>query len=210
MTPENGLLQKLGVYIDEYFLSEKECSELRNIMAMSKRFDAGVYKAELKTSALDATIRTTKYCDVPDENHQEIFGRIHALKKTLEEFFQSTFSEMIERPKYLCYQPGDFFAPHTDDGQNRRINISIYLNSQVKQAEQEPSQMLNDVYCGGELKLYGLIKSSGWENRGVTVAGKEGTLVAYPVDLVHEVTPILAGSRFAIVSRFLANTQGSL
>lgn len=209
MTPAISLLQKLGVYVDEQFLSEEECSELQELMLTAKKFEAGVHKKGKKNQQSDTTVRTTQYCDIPYQSHQKICNRIYALKNRFEELFQSKYSEVIEPPKYLCYQPGDFFAQHTDTGQNRRINISVYLNNQIEESEEDKKgiqQTKNISYSGGELKLYGLIKSCGWEKRGITVPGKAGTLVAYPVDLVHEVTPILSGARFAIVSRFLSHS----
>ena len=111
--------------------------------------------------------------------------------------FQERYANIWEKPKFLQYQTGDYFSPHTDEQRHRRLNISIYLNNQAKSAN-------SNEYSGGELTLYGLVKSAGWENRGITTPGVQGMLVAYPVNIVHEVTPVEKGSRYAIVTRFLS------
>jgi len=52
------------------------------------------------------------------------------------------------------------------------------------------------------LTLYGLIPNPRWENYGFTVENEAGLLIAFPSGIVHEVTPVVRGRRFSIVSWF--------
>lgn len=194
-----SLLRKLGIYVDENFLSPEICDELCQLMRSAPKSDLGIYLQEENTQKLDEKVRTTKSCELPLHYRNDMLERVHALKPKLECFFSETFSKKIESPKYLYYREGDFFSPHKDTQLNRRINLTFYLNSPEGSDSAESHR-----YSGGELKLYGLFKTPRWEKRGISVPGNRGTLVAYPVDVLHEVTPILSGTRFAIVSRFLS------
>ena len=191
------LLRKLGLYIDEQFLTHKECQELSEEMAHSQKTTGQVYSEESETEYSDLQLRQTQTCHVSLQSHDRIASRILTIKPLLEEHFKEQYSSAWETPKFLQYKTGNYFKPHTDAQACRRLNLSIYLNNQS--ANQTPGS-----YCGGELTLYGLIQSPGWQKRGMTVPGIQGMLIAYPVDILHEVTPVEFGSRYAIVSRFLS------
>jgi predicted 2-oxoglutarate/Fe(II)-dependent dioxygenase YbiX len=192
-----ALLRKLGLYIDEQFLSADECLQLCNEMQAAEKISGNVYSEDSKKEYADLSLRKTMTCLVSQSSQDTVASRLLAIKPHLEEVFQEQYANIWEKPKFLQYRTGDYFSPHTDDQAHRRLNISIYLNSQAKSAN-------SNEYSGGELTLYGLIKSAGWQNRGITIPGVQGMLVAYPVNIVHEVTPVENGARYAIVSRFLS------
>ena len=138
--------------------------------------------------------RMTKEIYQPYKNINE---RLNELRPQLEVFFGNALASDFEKAKFLKYDPGDFFAPHTDAQYRRKINITINLNTSINATGE-----LN--FEGGELQLYGLIKKPEFTNKGISAPSTAGCLIAYPVDVVHEVTPIKSGTRFSIVSRFLS------
>ncbi|MBL4672744.1 MAG: 2OG-Fe(II) oxygenase [Arenicella sp.] len=192
-----SLLRKLGLYIDEQFLPSDECEKLCTEMHEANKTTGKVYSEESKHEYANLQMRKTQTCLVSQQSQEAIASRILAIKPHLQEVFQEQYADVWEEPKFLEYKTGDYFLPHTDDQAHRLLNISIYLNSQS-------SSIKDTGYCGGELTLYGLIKSPGWQNRGISVPGVRGTLIAYPVNIRHEVTTVDRGSRYAIVSRFLS------
>ncbi len=194
-----SLLSKLGIFIVEDFMVPSECDALREEMIHSEKNQAGIYNQAMNAEYISRPLRKTLYCQVSDATHQSFTNRICALKPQLEQFFNIQLAESFEHPKYLHYSKGDFFAPHTDGQLTRKINITINLND-------KDTQSTDAGYDGGTLILYGLIKQNAFKNRGIAAPDSIGCLIAYPVDIVHEVTPVISGSRFTIVSRFLSDS----
>ena len=188
------LLQQLGIYIAPHFLTQSECNTLCQEMMSSPTSEAATYRESDKREKVDHAVRQTLYCHISNELHHLITTKISQIRPALETFFQSSLHDAFEHPKYLHYREGDFFSPHTDNQLNRKINITINLNDQDSEHSFE----------GGDLQLYGLLTKGAFKNRGIAAPNHAGCLIAYPVDIVHEITPILSGSRFAIVSRFLS------
>ncbi len=75
------------------------------------------------------------------------------------------------------YEVGDHFKGHYDGAQmnNKRNDFSMTL-------------FLNDDYKGGELVV-----------EGQTIKPKKGYAVIYPSNLLHEVKPVLEGTRYAAI-----------
>jgi predicted 2-oxoglutarate/Fe(II)-dependent dioxygenase YbiX len=197
--PTTDLLGKLGIYVDTDFMSPTECSVLCQEMLDSRKTEAGTYDEKNEIERIAHTIRKTQYCHLSDELHGVVTNKIKQLKPKLEHFFQSRYSDLFEGPKYLIYRQGDFFSPHIDSQLNRKINVTVFLNKQT-------TETVELSYQGGSLILYGLMKDRAFKNRGIVAPTKAGCLIAYPVDVVHEITPVLSGARFAIVSRFLSDS----
>lgn len=195
--PTTQLLRSLGIFIIEDFMLASECSSLCYEVRHSDKTEAGTLSESDRVERIDNHIRRTKYGEISKSSHASIHQRIRDLKPSLENFFNESLADELEQPKYLHYAKGDFFAPHTDEQFNRKINITINLNSRKGQS---PDQG----YEGGDLQLYGLIKQDGFNKRGIAAPSHSGCLIAYPVNIVHEVTPITSGERFSIVSRFLS------
>jgi predicted 2-oxoglutarate/Fe(II)-dependent dioxygenase YbiX len=90
----------------------------------------------------------------------------------------------------LRYRPGGHYKPHADSenwhreqrqwvrGMDRDYSILVYLN---------------DGYDGGELRF---------PNFGFRLQPRAGLLVCFPSDhrYLHEVAPVTAGTRYALVS----------
>jgi SM-20-related protein len=110
----------------------------------------------------------------------------------------------VQRPQFLRYREGDFFAAHQDRGSDRRgaefaqqreISVVIFLNDET--SEDRP-----DTYEGGALTLFGLLDSDDDRSVGLPVSGEAGALIGFPSEMLHEVTPITRGERFTVVSWF--------
>jgi predicted 2-oxoglutarate/Fe(II)-dependent dioxygenase YbiX len=192
-----GLLQKLGVYVEENFLPETLCAEICSQMEKAVKTEDGLWSDNKSIEYKNSKHRQSHTCHIPEAARIPIEKKVLAAKVKIEKVFDEEYSAVLERPKFLRYSVVSFFAPHTDNQLNRKINISIYLNSQTTNGN-------SGDYSGGVLNLYNLIESKGWEGRGVPIPGKAGMLIAYPARILHEVTPVTEGFRYAIVSRYLS------
>lgn len=174
-------------------MSASECEALCKEMHVAKKTHAASYSKKHKAEQVDLRIRKTTYCSTSNKSHIEVTNRVKAIKPTLEGFFNTPLADSFKHPKFLTYGEGDLFSPHTDGQLDRKINITINLNITNRQTD----------YQGGEHQLYGLINKGVFKNRGIVARSSAGTLIAYPLGIVHKVTPITRGARFCIVSRFL-------
>jgi predicted 2-oxoglutarate/Fe(II)-dependent dioxygenase YbiX len=192
---------KLGVFVAPSFLDLDTCTRIRDEMRM-----APIEEARVGDGYIDENKRKTSVSEVSNETRRLIETRVLALKPRIEEYFGFQLADELERPKFLIYKLGNFFSPHTDrrkpeaEGLQifklRRVNVILYLNG-------ESDVPGPDVYGGGQLTLYGLVKRAGWEYYGFPITGAPGLLVAFNSQLLHEVTPTIHGERFNIVTRFL-------
>src|SRR5262249_39419903 len=122
-------------------------------------------------------------------------------KGLLEEHFKISLTE-CEEPQFLRYDPGDYFVAHQDGNTGmlqfdreriRIVSVIIFLNSQSDDGE-------IDTYTDGDLVLHKYGFGGGNGNSRVVVRGEAGTLVAFPSETTHEVTPVTSGGRFSIAS----------
>lgn len=199
--PIENLLSKLGVLVIDNFMSAEECKALCLQMQKAKKTEAMAYSGHSGLDRIDHSVRKTNYCEVSDLIKCDLIKKTLKLKPTLESFFNTDLDDNFEHPKFLLYETGDFFSPHTDAQLNRKINLSVNLNYKAPNSETTMDDI--DSYWGGDLMLYGLFKGNGLAKKGICAPSTIGSLIAYQVDVIHEVTPIEHGSRYAIVSRFL-------
>lgn len=195
------LLQKLGVYIDTEFLPIDLCDEICQAMDVAAKRPAPIYDEQKDATALKPELRSSYYADVPIPLGQQIAAMVRGVQPAIERHFCEKYHPTnYEPPKFLVYEEGNFFDLHKDDQLKRKINISIYLNAEAK----DP---IGHEYTGGNLILYGLIKEQAFATKGIALNGLKGMLVAYRSETPHEVTKILNGKRYAVVSRFLDQNE---
>lgn len=102
-----------------------------------------------------------------------------------------------EGVSFVRYETGGFYKPHVDRAHvpswpltaKRQITIVIFVESS---RDAEPS----GAFTGGVLRLFPD------EGDPIEIISKGGTLVAFPADMCHEVTPVKSGRRDTIVDWF--------
>ena len=143
------------------------------------------------------------HAEVSRSTAEFVRERLRALKPKLEEHFELSLYD-CEKPQFLVYKEGDYFLPHRDGEDHpdkpeyvkkRQISITIFLN-------QDSIEPAPDTYCGGALTFYGLIDDPKWKKYGFQLNSETGLMVAFRSVLLHEVTTVTYGTRFAIVSWF--------
>lgn len=87
------------------------------------------------------------------------------------------------------------FGEMNQFGPERKVTIVIYLNDETD----EPTQ---HSYQGGNLTFYGLVKNETFEEFGYPIKGEAGKLIAFPSTVMHEVTPVIRGTRYVISSAY--------
>ena len=118
-----------------------------------------------------------------DESTEWIYERIAYVIKSLNQEFFNFHLYGIDKLQFTIYNSlGDFYKPHLDSG----IGIDVRKLSFVIQLS-DPN-----TYEGSNLEIYNT-------ETGQIVNKNQGTLVAFPSYTLHEVTPIISGTRYSLV-----------
>jgi predicted 2-oxoglutarate/Fe(II)-dependent dioxygenase YbiX len=171
-----------GVFIRPGFWSAAACVRVRQAMDAADLSPAEIYQDGYR---VDETVRRTFEVDVDAALVRDVTAAIAAVQPSVSRFFAAPLAAS-EGPGFLRYPPGGFYAPHRDclpgarDAFPRRIAVVLFLNH----AE------------GGVLRLYDERDSP------LDIAPVQGTLIAFPATWLHEVLPVTAGVRDAIVDWF--------
>lgn len=197
-----SILRKLGIYVDEHFLSPELCLKMLSTLSLCECSQAPVKKGG--TNYINKKTRKTLLLNPPESCHEIISQKHSLLQPKLERFFDINIMGQ-ETSQYLRYRSGDYFIPHADESSAhassnsylRKISIICYLNTQV---EDIASTIGN--FQEGELVLYGLLDDQKSKTSGFPISATAGLLIAFKSDLLHEVCPITAGERYSIVSWF--------
>jgi len=94
---------------------------------------------------------------------------------------------------FLRYADGGFYRAHRDrasvaswpDAARRAIALVVFLNGS---RDQDP----DGAFAGGALRVFA-------DDDAIDVVPRQGMLVAFPADLLHEVLEVVAGTRDTIV-----------
>ncbi|MEQ1898445.1 MAG: 2OG-Fe(II) oxygenase [Vicinamibacterales bacterium] len=198
-------LRQLGIFTAPGFLSPDECAEWRARAATSRSHAAHVYRNN--EVLLDEEQRRTLEVTVEDAIHDATRDRILGLRQELARHFAADL-EGLDHLRCMKYREGDFFKLHADVPRpedideasrfagvlRRRVSIVTFLNDPAHASEP---------YAGGELTLFGLMQGAA-ADYGFPVDAETGLMVAFPAGMLHEVSPVLSGSRFTLVTWFLA------
>jgi SM-20-related protein len=202
--PTAEFFARFGLYVVPQFLDAELCREIVDYARQSDWSPAEVIRGS--DSLLDEASRRTLRRRVPRVKRADIKERLHALKPALEEYFHLPLLH-FEEPQVLRYRENDFFQAHRDSTpeqgshevtRNRRISVTIFLNSQSEES-------IDGAYSGGSLVFYGLLPDARAKECGFPLQAHAGTLVAFPSDLLHEVKPVLRGERYSVVSWYAAD-----
>ena len=146
----------------------------------------------LVTSARRATV-----VEVPDALRAEVQDVLERLRPLMAEHFGRRL-DAVEEPQFLRYRTGDYFVAHQDgntplihdDTRFRQVTVVIFMSEQSDDGHAA-------TYRGGSLVLHG---GRDDPDGRVPLAPAPGTLVAFPAETTHEVTPVLAGERLSVVA----------
>jgi SM-20-related protein len=189
---------RFNLYLVRNFLNMQICGEIIAELARATEAPAAVY-GRGEADGVDERVRKVARLMPSTELFERVRQRLlDALKEVGAHFGISLRG--CEDPQFLRYRVGDFFVAHQDGNtglllsereQSRRVSVVILLNSQSEIP-------LAGSYGGGSLVF------SEWRpgrSQGqYSLAGEAGTLVAFPAETTHEVTPVLWGERHSIVS----------
>jgi predicted 2-oxoglutarate/Fe(II)-dependent dioxygenase YbiX len=176
------LFAGLGLFVARGALDRGQCAALRAAMDAAPKSSANIGWQ----GAIDHSHRRSLYADVDDT---AVRALLEELRPRVAKHFGRPLAG-IEKPQFLIYEQGGFFREHVDvggEGEAPRREIAVVL-------------FLEQAHRGGALVLYDLMP--GARTFGFPFAAEEGTLIAFPATLPHEVQVVEAGRRYTIASWF--------
>jgi predicted 2-oxoglutarate/Fe(II)-dependent dioxygenase YbiX len=195
------VFQMLGFLVSRGFVTRDDCRRLRSEMRVATAESAGVvHEGE---NVIDRGHRSTKRVGVGDTSCRLIEERLAAVRPQIQGHFRVTLNGMQEL-QFLRYAPGDFFRCHADTSDNemapdflkqRRISTVIFLGHADEDSHDGGGR-------GGDLVFHGLIDDQRMRGRGFAFPPEEGTFLAFPSTVLHEVTTVTSGHRYSIVTWF--------
>jgi len=196
--PKPAFFKQFGLFVIPNFLDQESSLELCRRMTTAPAEKAQV-TSPLGEDRLDEYRRKVDASILPKEMQFPLKQRMRELIPEIAKHFAVEVVD-CESPQYLVYRPGDFFKAHKDSGgsekvRRRAVSAVIFLNNE----SHEPAE---GGYGGGHLTFYGLLEGPQWEKCGLPLQGEPGLLVAFRSETVHEVTPVLHGQRFTVVTWF--------
>jgi len=166
-------------YIDN-FLSADECEKVKEIA------NKHVKEQALIDSGLNTEIRknTVAFLNSAVKDDQWIYRKITDAINSMNKTFWNFDLDYIEVLQYTEYNnTGDKYKAHLDIGKDyihyRKLSFTILLD--------DPS-----TYEGGNFLIH-------TRSEGESTHKKQGTIIAFPSFILHEVTPIIKGSRSSLV-----------
>jgi SM-20-related protein len=187
-------------YLRVNALDTADCEEILNELRSIGGAAATVY-GKKPTAIIEPAMRKVTRLIASSETRDRVLHRLLERKGSLESHFGLQLGEP-EEPQFLRYVTGDYFVAHQDgntpltldESRFRRISIIIFLNSQSEDPRAE-------TYGGGSLVLHGGYPEL---DRREHVPAIAGTMVAFRSETTHEVTPLVRGERYTVVSWFAA------
>jgi predicted 2-oxoglutarate/Fe(II)-dependent dioxygenase YbiX len=181
------------LFVAPGFFDPQTCRRVRAAM------DAGTPEASEVLGdgiALDEEVRRAAHIEIDPAMLETLEARLDAARAEIGRFYGVALTER-EGTSLLRYPAGGFYKPHRDYAANaawpgaarRKIAVVVFLASA---REDEPS----GPFTGGCLRLLPD------DEAAIDVRPREGTLVAFPADTLHEVTPVAAGERDTLVDWF--------
>jgi len=193
------LFRMFGFFVEREFLQRDECARIRSAMDGADAEAAGVvHEGDI---ILDRELRSTARLEVDDAWRGLIDARLAPMRARLEQHFRATL-EGWQEPQFLRYAAGDFFRVHADTSdvdhapdflRERKISTVVFLG--------HPGDG-DGSGAGGDLVFYELIDDPRMHDRGFAFPHDEGTLLAFPSTVPHEVTTVTSGRRYSVATWF--------
>jgi len=174
------------------FLSPADCLAIREAMDVGALEDAEVLGDGIHRQSL---VRNAALVEPPDRLIDAIEARLESCRRLVAEALGLGAGDR-EGAGFIRYPEGGFYRPHRDRGHDpqwagaarRAIALVLFLNSS-RDASPDGD------FAGGVLRLLG-------PDEAVDVLPEAGTLVAFPADVLHEVTEVRGGTRDTVVDWF--------
>ena len=176
-------------------LAADECERVRSAMS-----DGASHAAEVldQASEIRQEARRADDIEVPDDVLALVESRLDSYRDAIGLFYTRALHAR-EGSGFLRYDAGGFYGPHVDraqvpswpDAARRAITIVLFLNSS---REIDPA----GEFGGGRLRIF----PAGPSGPAVDIAPRRGTLVAFPAEMLHEVTIVTSGRRDAVIDWF--------
>jgi SM-20-related protein len=187
----------------DVFLDDAMVDRIRGEMRAAQGHPAALLGATAERTDAPSPRRATRIA-ISDDTRAAVVTLLERHRPRMEDHFARPL-DGCEEPQFLCYQPGDYFVPHQDgntplvhdESRFRKVSVVILLSAQ----SERPT---HDRYCGGSLVLHGPYSEP---SDPMPLAPAPGTLVAFPSETTHEVTPITHGERLSVVSWYRSESE---
>ena len=195
-------LSNVGLWVRDGFFDGETCASLRAAMEHTDLTSALIVDAQ--GYHVDEKVRKAALVGLGESASERVVVRLRGLIPALSDFFGVPLQD-CSSPEFVLYRPGDFFRPHLDTSTiadmpvevlRRKVSCVIFLNAEGDALAGDGS------YAGGTLTFLGLNSNPTWYTGRTPLRGTTGRLVAFRSDTVHEVTPVLRGQRYTIVTWF--------
>jgi predicted 2-oxoglutarate/Fe(II)-dependent dioxygenase YbiX len=176
----------------EGFLSNLDCLAIREAMNVGSAEDAEVLSHGIRRQSL---VRNASLIEPPARLIEAIEDRLDSCRDRVAEALVLGVGDR-EGAGFIRYPEGGFYRAHRDRGDDpqwadaarRAIALVVFLNSSRDVSPDGDFQ-------GGVLRLFG-------PDGAIDVTPEAGTLVAFPADVLHEVTEVRGGTRDTVVDWF--------
>jgi predicted 2-oxoglutarate/Fe(II)-dependent dioxygenase YbiX len=199
--PSADLFKKLGLYVEPKLFSAELCEEIAAEMQRVPQDPLRVVDGDTAKHRMKLNVRRTKGASVSDSLVKSTHDVLQSLIEPLRNHFGLDLSG-CEQPQFLVYTEGDYFKPHSDSDyseekpqyiRDRKLSVIVFVTGYSAEL---------DGFQGGELVFHGLLNDPRGKKFGFPLRGEAGMCIAFPSNVVHEVTPIAKGKRCTIVSWF--------
>jgi predicted 2-oxoglutarate/Fe(II)-dependent dioxygenase YbiX len=180
------------LYRQPAFFDTAACLRIRRAMDAGAADDAEILAGAIETRQ---HVRRASSIDIDPVVIADVESRLDATRAAIAGFFGAPLGGR-EGAGFLRYRDGDFYAAHRDrafvaswpDARRRRIALVAFLNA-------SRAGGAGGDFDGGLLRLYP-------DPAAIDVPAQAGLLVAFPADLLHEVTAVRGGVRDVVVDWF--------
>lgn len=181
------------VFIEHGFVDSADCARLRAAIEEGRAEAAEILEAGVR---VDEAVRRAEVIDIDPRMLATVEARFDEIRDRIAARFGITLVSR-EGTGFLRYRTGGRYLPHRDRGEvegwpgasQRQVALVLFLNSS---RASDPAA----AFAGGALTLYGP------GDQHLEIAPREGTLVAFPADILHEVQPVTAGVRDVAIDWF--------
>jgi predicted 2-oxoglutarate/Fe(II)-dependent dioxygenase YbiX len=183
----------MEIFIAEHVMDDATCRRVQAAMDAGVREPTEIIDGDM---TLVEDVRRASHIEVPPAIFELIDAHLDAQRGALSVFFNLRLDGR-EGVNLLRYEAGGFYKPHVDRAHlpawppaaRRALTVVLFLESS---READPA----GGFTGGVLRLFPNI------GEPVEIVPRRGTLVAFPADTVHEVSPVVAGHRDTVVDWF--------